>query len=176
MALLLLVLPIAGDVRNFLVDDTQYADIIKRHAKLNNIDEELIRAVIFEESKFNPRSRGKAGEIGLMQLLPRASVIDWAKAHKQKVRTNYELFDPELNIAIGSWYLKKVMQRYSKYDDKIELTLCAYNAGYRNADKYAKLAKENPKGVVENIDIPSTKKYVKSIMKRYRKYKNSASN
>lgn len=174
VAVALLFLPIAGDFREYLVDDKQFTEIIETNSKRYHIDKELIRAVIFEESKFQVNTRGKAGEIGLMQILPKASVVDWARVHKRKVPTNYELFNPELNIAIGTWYLNRVMQRYQESDEKIELALSAYNAGYKNADKYRKLSRENKKSVIENIDIASTKRYVTKIMKRYEKYKKAS--
>ena len=176
VALFILLFPFAGDIREYLVDDSQFAELIEFHSKRNGLDAELVRAVIFEESKFKVKTRGKAGEIGLMQILPKASVVDWARAHKCNVPSNYELFDPDLNIEIGTWYLKKVMSRYSKSDEKIELALCAYNAGYKNADKYRKLSNQNKKSVVDNIDIASTKNYVRKIMKRYHKYKQNTAN
>ena len=174
LAILMLFLPFAGDVREYLIDDNQFSEIIELNSKRYNLDKELIRAVIFVESKFNIKSRGKAGEIGLMQIIPKASVTDWARAHKRKLPSNYELFEPELNIAIGSWYLKKVMSKYGNAPEKIELALCAYNAGAKNADRYWKLSQKNKKKVVDNIDIASTKAYVKKIMKRYHKYIESA--
>jgi soluble lytic murein transglycosylase len=176
LAVLILFLPFAGDVREYLIDDSQFSEIIELNSKRYNLDKELIRAVIFVESKFNIKSRGKAGEIGLMQIIPQASVTDWARVHKRKIPSNYELFDPELNIAIGSWYLKKVMAKYGNDPERIELALCAYNAGARNADKYWKLSRKNKKSVIDNIEISSTKAYVKKIMKRYHKYKKEANN
>ena len=157
--------------RGFFVNDSCYDKFIVAAGRRHNIDPCLIKAVIAQESVFDSKVVGGAGEIGLMQILPKGSVADWAKAHKRKVPQTNFLFDPELNIEIGSWYLKKALQRWQKYKHCTELALCQYNAGESRANKW-KPDKTDGK-VIDRITIKSTKIYVKRIMNKYQDYKNA---
>lgn len=157
--------------RGFFVDESRYDKFIVAAGKRHNIDPGLIKAVIAQESVFNAKVVGGAGEVGLMQVLPTGAVTDWARAHNRKVPHKNFLFDPELNIEIGSWYLKKALQRWQKYKHCTELALCQYNAGESRANKW-KPADFNGK-VIDRIRIKSTKIYVKRIMNKYRDYKDA---
>ena len=59
------------ELRDFAVDDTRYADEIRVAANRNGLDPQFVRAVVFQESRFDPFARGSKGEVGLMQVLPR---------------------------------------------------------------------------------------------------------
>lgn len=157
--------------RGFFVDESRFDKIIVAAGKRHQVDPGLIKAVISQESVFNSKVVGGAGEIGLMQVLPEGAVTDWARAHKRKVPHKNFLFDPELNIEIGTWYLKKALLRWKKYKHCIELALCQYNAGESRANRW-KPADLNGK-VVDRITIKSTKIYVKRIMNKYRDYKDA---
>ena len=157
--------------RGFFVDEDRYDAVIARAAQRHKLDPLLIKAVIAQESVFDAKTVGGAGEIGLMQILPSGSVTDWARHYKRKVPRKVFLFDPELNIEIGSWYLKRAMNRWKKYKHCTELALCQYNAGESRANKW-KPASANGR-VIDNITIGSTKTYVKRIMNKYRDYKDA---
>lgn len=157
-----------SSIKDFFVDDTQYSEIIEQKAQKYNIDANLIRAVIFQESKFDSQAVGKAGEIGLMQLVPAAAVADWARVHAKEPPNSTELFDPALNIEIGSWYLSLGLNKYKDHKESIILALCAYNAGDSRANKWRI---DNPdESVLENIPIDSTKNYVDKVMTKYLGY------
>lgn len=143
---------------------------IRKVAQRHGVDPELIRALIWKETggSFDPDTRGKAGEVGLMQVLPKASVADWARLNRKKVPTNLELTDPELNIEIGTWYLARALKHWHKYDQQVELALCEYNAGRTRADRWKPTEKEG--NVIPRISIASTQAYVTDIMKKYREY------
>lgn len=157
--------------RGFFVDEDRYDAVIMQAAKRHKLDPMLIKAVIAQESVFNEKTVGGAGEIGLMQILPKGSVADWARFYKRKVPRNVFLFNPELNIEIGSWYLKRAMERWKKYKYCTELALCQYNAGESRAVKWKPASYDG--GVIDNITIRSTKTYVKRIMNKYRDYKDA---
>lgn len=151
-----------------IIDESRYDDIIKKAAKRYNVDSRFIKAVISQESKFNPKARGAAGEIGLMQIMPDGAAVDWARYYKlNKVREGL-LFGPELNIEIGTWYLAMALKRWGNYKYARELALCQYNAGGKRANRWKPDTYDGT--VVDRIKIKSTRAYVKSIMRKYNKY------
>ena len=100
-----------------------YDASINEHARRQGVAADLVRAVIQVESAFNPVAVSNKGAMGLMQLMP-------ATAMELGVRNP---FDPDQNIRGGVTYLKQLLTRY---DDKVELALAAYNAGIGNVEKY----------------------------------------
>jgi soluble lytic murein transglycosylase len=108
-----------------------YAPIVRGHARNYDLDPALLAAVIYQESKFHADVRSKSGAIGLMQLLP-----DTAKGialHTGGSRFRVaDLYDPEINVRYGAWYLRHLLE---KYGDE-ETALAAYNAGQRNVDAW----------------------------------------
>src|SRR4029450_11793511 len=100
-----------------------YDASINEHARRQGVAADLVRAVIQVESAFNPVAVSNKGAMGLMQLMP-------ATALELGVRNP---FDPDQNIRGGVTYLKQLLTRY---DQKVELALAAYNAGIGNVEKY----------------------------------------
>lgn len=133
----------SGDTRN----GGQYSSIINKHAKANNVDPDLIAAIIQQESGGNSNSVSQAGAGGLMQLMPKTA----------RGLGVTDVFDPEQNIAGGTKYIAQMLRRYK---GNVEKALWAYNAGPGNADK-GRLPDE-------------TKKYIPSVMARYRRLKGIA--
>jgi hypothetical protein len=101
-----------------------YNSTIRKHAKLNGIDYELARAIIYTESSFRVNALGRHGEIGLMQVKP-------STARSMGYRgTKNQLYLPENNIKYGMKYLKKAQ-------DLGNGTVCGMILKY-NAGLYAK--------------------------------------
>ena len=156
-------------VRNFFVDDTLYAEEIREAALQHHLPPELVRAVVFQESRFDPEVQGRAGEIGLMQILPRGAVAEWARIHKCPVPDRVALENVRVNLEIGCFFLARSMRKWAKYKGQIALALCQYNAGDRRAAKWAPPDPEDG-DILSRITIRSTKKYVADILARYEKY------
>ena len=145
---------------------------VARYAAKHRVPAALVGAVINQESSFDPFATGKAGEIGLMQLMPPGkpgAPEEWARVHRTKCPGRLKLYSIDTNINIGCWYLAQALKRWKKYRCGTELALVEYNAGF----KYANLYKpENFDGeVIPRIKIASTKKYVTEIMENYRRNK-----
>ncbi len=154
--------------RNFYVDDSRFAEEIHAAAGKYGLDSRLVRALVYEESRFRPGAVGRAGEVGLMQIMPDKAAIDWARANNVPCPERGVLFSPRVNLEIGCWFLSDGMRRFRKYKHAVELALARYNAGLTRANAWKP---QNPDDeVIDRITIASTRQYVKNIMKRYRKY------
>ena len=154
--------------RDWFVNDRLFAGEIRSAAVRHGLDPQLVRSVVFQESRFDPFTRGKRGEYGLMQVLPTGSVTDWARIHRRSVPTKDELTKPELNLEIGCWFLARAMKRYEAYRHKTALALAMYNAGIRRSEKWKPQNKDGD--VISRIDIKSTRRYVSQVLKRYHRY------
>ena len=130
----------------------------------------LIKAVVWRESWFNPRAKGRSGEIGLMQIMKQTG-SDWAAAEHVRVYLHERLYDPAKNTECGAWYLKKLLARYQRTDNPLPYALAAYNAGPGNVEKWRTgAAATNASAFVRQIRFPATKDYVLSVMKRFNRY------
>lgn len=146
-----------------------YSPLIKDAAQRYEIDPCLLKAVIWQESRFRPNIKGKHNEIGLMQIRPEyGAASDWAAEKNIELPCEGVLYQPELNIEIGAWYLGRALKRWSAYKYQYELALSEYNAGLKGMKPWVPDTLEGE--VVERITIPSTKAYIKSIMAKYQEY------
>ncbi|GAB4350069.1 MAG: hypothetical protein Kow0026_06010 [Oricola sp.] len=98
-----------------------YEDIVARYAGEYGVPVELAHAVIFTESRYRADARGKAGEIGLMQLK-----LSTARGEGYKGSAK-GLYNPETNIAYGMKYLGKA---YKLSGGTTCGTILKYNAGH----------------------------------------------
>jgi soluble lytic murein transglycosylase len=109
----------------------EYQQVVRGHAENYRLAPELLAAVIYQESKFDPEARSSSGAVGLMQLLPGTAkgIAVRTGGHRFVVD---DLLDPELNVRYGSWYLRHLLDKYG--DER--LALAAYNAGQANVDRW----------------------------------------
>jgi soluble lytic murein transglycosylase len=162
----------------------RYDTLIQRHASVYRLDPDLVWSIIYEETYFSPWKNGKDGEIGLMQITP-AVGRDWAaetgmkELERQMAQDPASLLrDPQRNIQIGSWYLEKIREQYRDQPNPEARMIAAYNAGPSRATGWNKASDGgrplSESEFINNIDIPSTKAYVTSILQRYRGLKGRA--
>jgi len=140
-------------------------------AERYDVDAALIKAVVWRESWFNPRARGQAGEIGLMQVGDLAA-REWADAEKIPGFVHSQVLNPGTNTLAGAWYLRKALRHYTHTDNPLPYALAEYNAGRANVLKWATgAAVTNSAAFMEQIGYPSTRDYVKSVLRRHERYK-----
>jgi soluble lytic murein transglycosylase len=150
--------------------ERRYDTHILRAATDYGVDPALVKALVWRESKFNPKARGKAGEIGLMQIrsLP---AQEWARAEKRQRAFDGTLLDPETNLRVGTWYLSKLLKRYVRTDNPVPYALADYNAGRSNVLRWNKGAAETNSAVfVTRITFPGTQQYIQMITRQRAKY------
>ncbi len=79
--------------------DSKYTRLINRYARKHGVPSKLAHAIVRVESNYNPKARGQAGEVGLMQIkLGTARMMGYRGSRK-------DLYDPETNIKYGMKYL-----------------------------------------------------------------------
>ena len=144
----------------------RHEDIIRQQADDKDLDPALIAAIIYEESRFRPRT-SPAGAKGLMQIVPGTARF----IARRSGGSAFELRDlgtPQINIAYGSWYLRYLLERYGGEE---ELAVAAYNAGERNVDTWVSRA-GGPERFDPQTDIafPETRHYVAGVMKHRDEY------
>ena len=149
--------------------DSQIVAVAQRY----RMDPALIKAVVWRESRFNPRVRGRVGEIGLMQIRP-LTAQEWAQSEERARSFEGNLFEPETNLRVGAWYLSKLLKRYSRTDTPSAYALADYNAGRANVLRWIKgQAETNGSAFLAQITYPGTQQYVRSILGRATRYKGS---
>ncbi len=155
-ALVLVVISEAGR-RTLPLADTQ---IIRAQAAEKRLDPALIAAVIYCESKFEPRPSA-AGAEGLMQILPETAYY-LAKLSGGRTFTSADLASPSVNVAYGSYYLRYLLDHY---DGNEMLAVAAYNGGLANVDRWVAQAQAAGRELtIEEIPFPETREYVRRVL------------
>jgi soluble lytic murein transglycosylase len=150
----------------------QYDRLIRGVALEHHLDPMLVKAVVWRESRFDPRKQGSHGERGLMQVTERAA-NEWARETKISGFHPSQLFEPKTNLEAGTWYLHRAMEHWEHESDPVPFALAEYNAGASRAQRWSGgsgLADMSERQFLQNIDFPATRKYVESIIDRYRFY------
>ncbi|PAK93227.1 lytic murein transglycosylase [Stenotrophomonas rhizophila] len=137
-------------------------DAIRRESARNAIDPAWVAAEIRAESIFNPKARSPANAMGLMQVLPATG----ASVAKTIGLTNYggaaSLYDADTNIAIGTAYLRQLM---NKYEGLPYVTIAAYNAGPTPTARWqSQRPGFDPDIWIETISYKETREYVARIL------------
>ncbi len=150
--------------------EKSFDELVGNAAARHALDPCFVKAVIWQESRFDPNVVGSSGEIGLMQITDGA-VEDWARFHGKKAPYRGLLFIPDVNTEIGTWYLARALRRWSVYTNcHHELALCEYNAGLTAAKKWAPANRNFSGDIYPRIGYNSTRHYVRSVMDQYLEY------
>ncbi len=146
---------------------SKYDDIVKKYAIDLGWDWRLVKALVFQESRFDPNNKSWAGASGLMQLMP-------ATAKELGVT---DANDPDQNIKAGIMYLKQMYDYWPEIPDsiqRIKFAMASYNSGFGHVKDAQKLAKKYNKdtlnwdqGVDEFILKLSKSKYYNDPVTKY---------
>jgi soluble lytic murein transglycosylase len=118
----------------------QLAHFIVRESKKYSYDPFLLTALIITESSFNNWARSRKGALGLMQIQPRTAVA-LAKETQREWKGKPTLYDPGANIALGAYYLEKLIKRFGD----LSLALEAYNHGPTKLSRYLRKGRKPTK-------------------------------
>lgn len=169
----------------------RYDKLIASVAQKYELDPLLVKAIVYEESFFNPRAHSTQNAVGLMQVTPIAAqewvgglragslqeavaTISDSQARGRDVSFEEAMSDPVVSMNVGCWYLRTLLRRYGDEPDPVAVALAAYNAGPTNVERWAsdaersKLSRED---FISRIEFPVTRNYVQKIIDRYDHYR-----
>ena len=155
-----LALPLFRKAVDDLTLPLAYSDVIRAQAIDKRLDPALIAAVIYAETKFDPRA-SSAGALGPMQIMPGTAAY---LAHRSGATsfTTADLNTPQVNIAYGSYYLRYLLDHYN---GNTLLALAAYNGGIANVDRWSAAARSHGEVLsIEQIPFPETRDYVARVL------------
>ena len=139
-----------------------------RYAKSKNIDPRFLLAIMKQESSFRANAKSPAAARGLLQL-----VFDTAlKYNKQAGFPNLQaedLYRPDINIAIGSYYVSELK---NEFDNLYEAIAASYNGGEDNAARWLERSRpKDPAIFTSEVGFAESKDYVFKVMGNYRVYR-----
>ena len=162
-------LPLAQRAVNDLGLPLDYPTIIRQQAAEKHLDPALVAAVIYAETKFDPRT-SSAGAEGLMQLMPQTATF---LAHRTggTTFTTADLSTPQVNIAYGSYYIRYLL---NEFHGNLVAALAAYNGGDANVHKW--MAEARAAGHpfrIADIPFPETRAYVQRVLQARQNYRHT---
>ncbi len=130
-------------------------------AKEFGLDPSVLRALVRQESVFEPRARSRAGALGLTQLMPATAKSLVRSVLRARYRQAF-LYDPGVNARLGAAYLKRLLDRFG---GKSIFALAAYNGG---PTRMARVLKENSNRdddeIFESHPAYETRDYVRRVL------------
>jgi len=137
-----------------------YVDLFTDYAKRNKIDVSLAFAVARRESNFAADTRSPVGAVGLMQLMPKTA-RQVARRLGLKRPSTRALRQPELNIRLGTHYLKRMLK---KYGGNSAMALAAYNAGPTAVGRWLSEDPIDADVWIDTIPYQETRRYVRTVL------------
>lgn len=138
-----------------------HRELIVAAAQKNSLSPAFVFGLIRSESAWVQDAKSHANAYGLMQLIP-DTARRMAKAEKRAFANPLALYDPALNVALGTRYLSGMLQRF---EGAHWLAAAAYNAGPQRVDQWlAKRGDLEPDLFVETIPFKETREYVARVL------------
>lgn len=139
-----------------------------RSAKSRGIDPRFVLAIMKQESSFRANAKSPAAARGLLQL-----VYDTAVKYNKKAGYNNfqadDLYQPSVNIAIGSVYIAELKDEFG---GMYEAIAASYNGGEDNAARWLERSRPKEPGVfASEVGFAESKNYVFKVMNNYRVYR-----
>jgi soluble lytic murein transglycosylase len=141
-------------------------EAVTRAAKTEGLDPNLLAAVALQESAYNPLAVSSAGARGLLQIMPTVGA-ELARAVGLRPFDPNDLFDPAINLRLGSRHLSDYRNRFGS----VPRGLAAFNAGPARVERWSlPPGRDDDERFVERIPIPETRLYVKRVLAGARLY------
>ena len=157
-------LPLASAPEKFwkLLFPIPYREPLTASAQAVGLDPFLIAGLIRQESAFNPEALSPKNAYGLTQVEP-VTGREYARKAGVTRFTNRILFDPSVNLKIGTAIFRSMLDRNN---GSLELTLAAYNAGPSRAAQWQRWnTYREPAEFVEAIPFTETREYVQGVLR-----------
>ncbi len=143
----------------WVVYPLKYKQYILKYSKEFNISAELVASVICAESRFRANVTSDSGACGLMQLMPKT--FSWV-CDQLNISENCDIYNPELNINAGCYYLNYLMRKYNN----LTYVLACYNAGEGVVSSWGDYASFS----ISNVRYAETQKYIIKVNNLIRLY------
>ena len=145
-----------------------YRETVLQHSKKRGVDPRFVLAIMKQESSFKAGAKSPAGARGLLQLVY-DTAIKFNKAAGYPNLQPDDLYRPEVNIALGTEYMKFLKD---EFDGLYEGIAASYNGGEDNALRWLNRSKPKDPGIfTAEIGFAETKNYVYKVMTNYRIYR-----
>jgi soluble lytic murein transglycosylase len=143
------------------------ADLL-REALPRRVDPRFVLAIMKQESSFNAKAKSPAAARGLLQM-----TVDTAARYTRQAKLNVlqpeDLYNPSVNIALGSVYLAELNK---EFPNLYEAVAASYNGGEDNAARWLKRAdSKEPFIFTSEVGFAETKDYVFKVLTNYRVYR-----
>jgi soluble lytic murein transglycosylase len=139
-----------------------YRADLERFSKQNGLDPFVVAALIRQESEFDPKAVSKANARGLTQIEP-STGRELSRRLKVKSFTTAALFQPAVNLELGTFYLKMLT---SQTGGRMEAALASYNAGLTRARDWLTWGDfHEPAEFIETIPFSETRNYVQTVLR-----------
>ncbi len=159
-----------GEATSRLYSDypVMFTSQVVKHAKKQKIDPRFVLAIMKQESSFKANAKSPAGARGLIQLVFDTAIKYKDEAGYRNLKPD-DLYSPEINVAIGSIYIRELKK---EFDGMYEAIAASYNAGEDNAARWLARTKPREPGVfAAEVGFAETKNYVFKVMNNYRVYR-----
>ena len=145
----------------------KYVDEVMEFSEKYDLDPLLVLSIIKVESNFREEAKSHMNAYGLMQVIPETA--EWISERLEiEIDIPDDLYEPRMNIQMGSYYLSYLLNHFSDQD----VAIAAYNGGIGNVkswlldEKYSK-----DQRTLEYIPIDEARYYVKKVNSQYEIYK-----
>jgi soluble lytic murein transglycosylase len=143
-----------------------YWDIIVQESRARGLDAYQVAGLIRQETVFMSRARSGARAYGLMQLLVPTGTLTAKKYGVQRSITEESLYEPRLNIQLGTAYLKDQIDKFGR----IEYVAAAYNAGPARAVQWRTSLPAEMDEWAEAVPFKETRGYVQGVVRNRLQY------
>jgi soluble lytic murein transglycosylase len=143
-----------------------YWDIISQESRARSLDAYQVAGLIRQETVFMSRARSAARAYGLMQLLVPTGTLTARKYGVDRLITEDSLYEPRLNIQLGTAYLRDQMDKFGR----IEYVAAAYNAGPQRVVQWRTSLPAELDEWAEAVPFKETRGYIQGVVRNRLQY------